>query len=207
MSESMLLNGRYRVTRILKGPTNEFEDFGNYVYLCVDEATGKKVVVKTNENIGSWYEAEIMESVSDHPSVPGIVEKFAIDGQEYFAMEWVDGEILQRYLEVRRNLSPRKANELLMQILQVIAYLHSKNVYHNDLYRNFLVGPAGVFLIDFGIADEGVDKEADLRCVRRVVGFFSELDEPCKLALEIQAMRLGEIANLLKRLQGWQGHE
>jgi len=82
----------------------------------------------------------------------------AIDTQRqvYLVMEYVEGESLHAYLKRQpgRKLHEDEAKRIIKQLLQVLAYLHSKNVTHRDIkLENIIINHSkggALKLIDFG---------------------------------------------------------
>ena len=77
----------------------------------------------------------------------------ADDGQPYLALEYVEGEPLDRYCRDRAS-SVAERLRLLLQVADAVAFAHSRLVLHRDLKpANILVTREGrVRLLDFGIA-------------------------------------------------------
>ena len=75
------------------------------------------------------------------------------DGQPFFAMEFVEGERIDRYCDHHR-LGIRARLQLFRQVCAAVQYAHQNLVVHRDLKPgNILVGADGtVKLLDFGIA-------------------------------------------------------
>lgn len=75
------------------------------------------------------------------------------DGRPWFAMEFVEGERIDRYSD-QRQLGIRERLALVRQVCSAVQYAHQNLVIHRDLKPgNVLVGPDGtVKLLDFGIA-------------------------------------------------------
>jgi serine/threonine protein kinase/dienelactone hydrolase len=88
---------------------------------------------------------------------PGIARLYdaGVDasGVPYIAMEYVQGEPLVAWCDAR-GLDRKARIQLFLQVLDVVAYAHGRQVIHRDLKpSNILVTEAGeVRLLDFGIA-------------------------------------------------------
>ncbi len=90
----------------------------------------------------------------EHPGVARLLEGGVTgEGHPWFAMEYVDGVPLHRYIEWRTLTVPEKLR-LFLQIADAVSYAHRNLVVHRDLKpSNILVTPYGTIkLLDFGIA-------------------------------------------------------
>ncbi|MGH9603439.1 MAG: protein kinase domain-containing protein, partial [Terriglobales bacterium] len=74
----------------------------------------------------------------------------------YIAMEYVEGETLQRLLRQRR-FSPQEILDVARQICAGLDYAHSHGVIHRDVKpANIIITPDGIAkIMDFGIAKTG----------------------------------------------------
>lgn len=89
---------------------------------------------------------------------PNIVATYSLeevpDIGRYIILEAVDGETLDRWLATKPNGQKRK--RVLMQLLDAVEYLHSRQLVHHDLKPgNILITRNGenMKLIDFGLSD------------------------------------------------------
>mgnify|MGYP003376604252 CR=1 FL=1 len=89
-----------------------------------------------------------------HPGIVKVYDWGEIDGRDYYAMELVQGENLQSYLERHPRLSYREVRDLFAQALTVVGFAHDQGVLHRDLKPlNILREPNGrLKVIDFGLA-------------------------------------------------------
>jgi serine/threonine-protein kinase len=121
----------------------------------------------------SWARAGLTERIArerdilaalTHPHIARLYDAgVAADGQPYLALEYIDGQPLDRYC-ASRSLSVRERLALFLQVVGAVSHAHSQLVIHRDLKpSNILVTEDGrVHLLDFGIAklledDEGSD--------------------------------------------------
>ena len=114
-----------------------------------------------------WRERQILARL-DHPNIARLLDGgTAENGQAYYAMEFIDGEPLDRYRE-HHQLSLRDKLRLFLAICSAVSYAHRNLVIHGDLKpKNVLVTPDGTpKLLDFGVARilaGGVQTEATTR--------------------------------------------
>lgn len=89
-----------------------------------------------------------------HPNIARLYDAgVASDGRPYLALEFVEGEPIDRYCAVH-GLDRRECIALFIQVARAVAYAHAHLVIHRDLKpSNILVDKDGVVhLLDFGIA-------------------------------------------------------
>ena len=99
------------------------------------------------------YEREILAGL-DHPHIAALYDGGVTDdGHPYFAMEYVEGEPIDRFC-ARRALSVGQRLALFGSVCAAVQYAHRNLVVHRDLKpSNILVTAEGtVKLLDFGIA-------------------------------------------------------
>ncbi|MEZ5401208.1 MAG: protein kinase [Bryobacteraceae bacterium] len=90
----------------------------------------------------------------DHPGIARLFDGGVTDwGAPYLVVEYVEGEHLDEYCN-RLHLDPAARLRLFEQVLDAVAYAHSRNIIHRDLKpSNILVSNDGrVKLVDFGAA-------------------------------------------------------
>lgn len=107
-------------------------------------------------------EREILASL-EHPNIARLLDGGVTeDGLPYFAMEYVEGEPVDRYCD-RLRLSVDARVRLMGQVCGAVAYAHRRRVVHRDLKpSNILVTEQGtVKLLDFGIAKLLDDQRQD----------------------------------------------
>jgi eukaryotic-like serine/threonine-protein kinase len=98
-------------------------------------------------------ECRILASL-EHPNIARVLDAdISKDGLPYFVMEYVEGQPIDRYCELR-HLSVRDRLRLLLPICDALHLAHQKLTVHRDLKPdNILVTEQGIpKLLDFGIA-------------------------------------------------------
>ena len=103
------------------------------------------------------YEAEWLGRL-DHPGVARVYEAGAVETpagrQPYFAMEFIDGQRLDRWLTANASIDRARRVRLLIEICNAVHHAHLKGVIHRDLKpANILVTADGQpKILDFGVA-------------------------------------------------------
>ncbi len=90
----------------------------------------------------------------EHPHIARLIDGGVIDdGRPYLVMEWIEGELLDRYAD-RMQLSARQRVTLFLDVCEAVEHAHRSLVIHRDLKpSNILVDQDGrIKLLDFGIA-------------------------------------------------------
>ena len=132
-----------------------------YAAVRADNAFSRRVAVKViKRGMDTDYilrrfrhERQILAAL-DHPNITRLLDGGATEtGQPYFVMEYIEGQPLYHYCDVRR-LSVRVRLELFCQVCDAVEYAHQSQVIHRDIKpSNVLVTTSGIpKLFDFGIA-------------------------------------------------------
>lgn len=116
-------------------------------------------------------EAEFGTRVS-HPNMVKTYEYGQTEDLYYLAMEWVDGESLEKFAIRSGRLVPTLVASIIEQIGAALTAAHAEGIIHRDLKpANIMYNPATqrAVLLDFGIA-----RDADLKPEERLTrtGFF-----------------------------------
>jgi serine/threonine protein kinase len=108
-----------------------------------------------------------------HPNVVDTIEIGQADnGLHFLAIEWADGEILERYAKQNAPLPIDEVSTIVSQIAAGVQAAHDAGIVHRDLKpENVMYDPATrrVKLLDFGIATD-TQASGDERLTR--AGFF-----------------------------------
>ncbi|MDJ0509011.1 MAG: protein kinase [Crocosphaera sp.] len=165
---SLVLNHRYQVVESLgKGGFGE-------TFLAIDThmPSARKCVIKqlkpvvNSPVIPDWLkerfakEAAILEELGEkHPQIPTLYAYFSDGGDFYLVQEWIEGETLTQIHQRQGNLSENQVKEILIGILPVLDYVHSRYIIHRDIKPDNIIirsHDQKPVLIDFGIVKETV---------------------------------------------------
>ena len=97
-----------------------------------------------------------------HPHIVPVYELFAVEGNYYFSMEYVQGATVQHMLR-QRPLAPGLVAHIGVQVCEALHYAHTNfDVLHRDLTpRNIIIDKSGhARLLDFGIATVAGERDA-----------------------------------------------
>lgn len=135
------------------------------VYLARDTALGRLVALKVllgslarnPEQVRQFQREAQSAALLQHPHIVGVYEAGVRDGIPFIAMEYVEGEPLDRFLRRQGKLPWRNALHLAYQVAQALDCAHRAGIVHCDVKpSNILIGGDGtVRLTDFGIARAG----------------------------------------------------
>ncbi len=166
MMTPTLLNNRYKVIGVLGAG-----GFGE-TFLAEDTQmpSGRRCVIKqlkpvthnpqvyqlVQERFGR--EAAILEELGDENNqIPRLYAYFSEAGQFYLVQEWIQGQTLSNKLEQEGTLNESSVKEILLSILPVLEYVHSKRIVHRDIKPDNIIlrdCDGKPVLIDFGAVRE-----------------------------------------------------
>jgi eukaryotic-like serine/threonine-protein kinase len=132
------------------------------VYRARDPALNRVVALKmlsaelgAEEELHQRFqrEAEAIGRLS-HPHIVTVYDLGQAEGQLYMAMELLEGDDLRRLIDQQVAIPLADRVRLMLQILEGLAYAHSRDVVHRDVKpANILVTTRGrCKLLDFGLA-------------------------------------------------------
>jgi len=130
------------------------------VYTAEDELLQRRVALKVLEVPGStdelanrlMREARVLARL-EHPGIVPVHDVGTLaDGRVFYAMKFVEGQRLDRYLESCASIPDRL--RIFLQICDAVAFAHARGVLHRDLKpANVMVGSFGeVLVMDWGLA-------------------------------------------------------
>lgn len=112
-------------------------------------------------------EAAILADL-DHPAVPGLLDYSTHPA--FLALDYIEGDSIGALLKREGSFSVANSIEIVMQVVDGLAYVHGRGIWHRDLKPDNLIltEDGWVKLVDFGVARG--DGYADLTAVGMVVG-------------------------------------
>ncbi|RCJ28551.1 protein kinase [Nostoc minutum NIES-26] len=163
-----LLDKRYRVIRTLGGG-----GFGE-TFLAEDTQmpSNRRCVIKQLRPIQNnpqiyqlvqerfQREAAILEDLGGYTDqIPTLYAYFQLNGQFYLVQEWIEGDTLTAKVQKQGLFSESGVRELLVNLLPVLEYVHSKRIVHRDIKPDNIIVRARnhkSVLIDFGAVRESM---------------------------------------------------
>ncbi|MBD1860881.1 MULTISPECIES: serine/threonine-protein kinase [Trichocoleus] len=155
------LDGRYVITKVLGSG-----GFGE-TYIAEDtrrpgnpQCVVKRLKTATN-NINLLEmakrlfigEAETLERLGKHDQIPQLLAYFEEKEEFYLVQEFIPGRPLSHELTLGRQLPEAQVIDLLKDLLQVLAFVHSQGVIHRDIKPSNIIRrltDGKLVLIDFG---------------------------------------------------------
>jgi serine/threonine protein kinase len=162
---SSLIGGRYQIlSRIGQGGMGKVYKV-KHIHLSRTFALKiiSNQVAETDEARELFYREARFASAMSHPNITSVVD-FGEDEKVgmFMVMELVDGEALNRILFREKQMSTRKACEIVLQVAEALHYIHKQGVVHCDIKtENILISEEEhegkrsktvIKLLDFGLA-------------------------------------------------------
>jgi serine/threonine-protein kinase len=132
------------------------------IYKAVQEPLNRIVALKVlppqlsiNEELSKRFEIEAKAiSLLQHQNIVSIYEYGEENGYRFFAMQYIDGENLERRIHGKKNMQISEIIDISKQICRGLRYAHAQNVIHRDIKpQNILIDKQNIVRIsDFGIA-------------------------------------------------------
>lgn len=163
-----LLNNRYQVIQVLGAG-----GFGE-TFLAEDThmPSRRRCVIKQLKPIANdpqtykmiqqrfEREAATLEYLGESSDqVPKLYAYFSENGQFYLVQEWIYGQTLANIVETQGYKSETVVREILLSLLSVLNYVHSKGIIHRDIKPDNIILRSSdnkPVLIDFGAVKETI---------------------------------------------------
>lgn len=105
-------------------------------------------------------EATTLEYLGDgSDQIPKLYAYFLENGQFYLVQEWIYGQTLRNLVETKGYQSETAVREILLSLLSVLDYVHSKGIIHRDIKPDNIILRSldnKPVLIDFGAVKETI---------------------------------------------------
>ena len=98
-------------------------------------------------------EAVVLGQLGELPQIPRLLAYFEVQQTFYLVQEMIKGKLLRNILSRSRPLSQRAVAKMLIDLLPVVSFVHSKNVIHRDIKPSNIIHRSSddrYVLIDFG---------------------------------------------------------
>jgi serine/threonine-protein kinase len=169
-----LLNNRYRVLQTLGSG-----GFGN-TFLAEDThmPSGRRCVIKqlkpvthdppTYKLVQERFqrEAAVLEELGDGSNqIPKLFAYFSEAGQFYLVQEYIQGDTLTQKVERAGKLSESEVKNILVSLLPVLDYIHSRRMIHRDIKPDNVIirqRDGLPVLIDFGAVKEAMNTQVNV---------------------------------------------
>ncbi len=103
-------------------------------------------------------EAVILEDLgNNNGQIPSLFAHFSSEGKFYLVQEYIEGETLAERVLKQGKLSESAVKEILIKLLTVLDFVHSKRIIHRDIKPENIILRSGddtPVLIDFGAVRE-----------------------------------------------------
>jgi len=140
------------------------------VYLCTDLRDRSQVALKVIRSelasaivIERFLREITYASELDHPRIPRVLDSGTVDGLPFYVMTFVEGESVRLRLSREKQLAVDEAVAIACDVAGTASYAHQRGIVHRDIKpENLLIGTAGVYVLDFGIARAVVESGVDL---------------------------------------------
>ncbi|GFZ91928.1 GUN4 domain-containing protein [Okeania sp. KiyG1] len=102
-------------------------------------------------------EAKALQNLGKHNQIPTFFNYFEEGGQFYLVQEFIEGNDLAKEIYFQGRFTENETVKLLIEILEVLKYVHQQNVIHRDLKLQNIMrrkSDGKIVLIDFGAVKE-----------------------------------------------------
>jgi serine/threonine-protein kinase len=151
--------GKYELKRLLgKGAMGQ-------VYLAHDTVLDRDVALKVmasqiadDPELKQRFEREAraVARMPLHPNVAAVFDMGTSDGSPYFAMEFLDGQDLQKAMRQPPPMSLERKVAIIVQVLAGLAHAHKAGLVHRDIKpaNIFIKADGSAKITDFGVVRE-----------------------------------------------------
>jgi serine/threonine-protein kinase len=130
------------------------------LYLSVDDPNFIKIARRLFKT-----EAETLHNLGTHDQIPRLLAYFEEDEKFYLVQQYIEGHTLTQELEEGKPWTEARVIELLRDCLNILNFVHSKNVIHRDVKPDNLIrrnSDGKLVLVDFGTVKEIIAEQTQL---------------------------------------------
>ncbi|WP_435129245.1 serine/threonine protein kinase [Mycoplasma sp. 6243] len=100
-----------------------------------------------------WNEINLLQKIK-HKNIPKIYDYEYNDTEQYYVMEYMEGETLAKLLKDSHVFVIKRANNYMKQLAETIEELHAHNIIHRDIKpENIIISSSHhLKILDFGIS-------------------------------------------------------
>ncbi|MBD0266843.1 MAG: serine/threonine protein kinase [Cyanobacteria bacterium Co-bin8] len=117
-------------------------------------------------------EAERLQELGGHPQIPQLLDYFELESGQFLVQEYVPGPTLEDLLARQGAFDEQRLRRLLMEVLPVLQFIHSRQIVHRDIKPANLIAPSRpglLALVDFG-ASKAIDAASGAKKAGTVIG-------------------------------------
>lgn len=165
--DALRLNERYRAMALLGeggfGRTFIAEDADRLNAACVIKQFLPLPQVQQNLDLLQTatkmftQEAQRLLQLGDHPQIPTLFADFEQEGRLYLVQQFINGKNLLQDLEEKGAFTSEEIENMLLDLLPVLQYIHDRQVVHRDIKPENILRrkeDGQYVLIDFGVAKQ-----------------------------------------------------
>ncbi len=120
-----------------------------HLHLNIYDSNGRELCRKLFER-----EAETLQKLArNNPHIPLLIAYFEENGEFYLVQEYIEGNTLTNELHLGQKLPEDQVIKMLIELLEIVAYLHNNKVIHRDIKPDNIMRRTPdnyLILIDFG---------------------------------------------------------
>ncbi len=132
LAPGALLQNRYRISKLLS------HSLGSHVYVGTHLMLGRNVRIKVLFEQGKradrrFRRAARLVSMMRHPNIIEVLDMGMHDDRPFLVLEHLDGQTLAQRSQLRGPLPIKELVPIAEQLLDLLGYIHSRNVLHRDV--------------------------------------------------------------------------
>ena len=119
-------------------------------------------------------EASVLHNLGHHPQIPELLAYFEEESKFYLVQQYIEGKTLATELDSEPIWTQGQVIELLLDVLNILQFIHSQGVIHRDIKPDNLIrrySDRKLVLVDFGTVKQILQgKQANLGQLTVAVG-------------------------------------